>query len=159
MAAGQRLVSAPATGGTGPPYADDAPRRCVCRHFWSVAVPFSLVLAAQVGFLVHFVAFLMPRLGPAGTATAVSIAAGAAMLGRIALGLVIDRLDQRRVSAVSFASQAVALGLMLALPDRPEALYGGGLAVRPLGRQRHHAAVAHRASGVRRRGPSASSSA
>jgi MFS family permease len=97
------------------------------RHFWSVAIPFALVLAAQVGFLVHFVAFVMPRLGPAGTATAVSIAAVAAMLGRIGLGLVIDRLHQRRVSALSFASQAVALGLMLALPDRPEALYGGAL--------------------------------
>jgi len=109
-----------------PGYAD-AREALRSRHFWSVAIPFSLVLAAQVGFLVHFVAFMMPRLGAGGTATAVSIAAGSAMLGRIALGFVIDRVHQRRVSSLSFASQAVALGLMLALPDRPEALYGGSV--------------------------------
>ncbi|HST74153.1 MAG TPA: MFS transporter [Acetobacteraceae bacterium] len=124
MAAGQAPAAPVADGRAA--YAD-AREALRSRHFWSVAIPFSLVLAAQVGFLVHFVAFMMPRLGSGGTATAVSIAAGAAMLGRIALGLVIDRLHQRRVSAISFASQAVALGLMLALPERPEVLYGGAL--------------------------------
>jgi predicted MFS family arabinose efflux permease len=96
-------------------------------RFWSVAFPFALALAAQVGFLVHFVAFLQPRLGTAGTATAVAIVSGAALAGRLGLGLVIDRLNQRCAAAVSFASQGVALGLMLALPDWPAALYGGSL--------------------------------
>jgi cyanate permease len=82
-----------------------------------------LVLAAQVGFLVHLVALLRPRLGESGAAYAVAAAAMAAMLGRIGLGLIIDRLDQRRVSAASFASQAIGLGLIVMFPANPEVLY------------------------------------
>jgi MFS family permease len=92
-------------------------------RFWSVALPFALVLVAQVGFLVHLVALLLPPLGPSGAASAVAAAAMAAMLGRIGLGFVIERLDQRRVSAASFASQATALGVILAFPASPQALY------------------------------------
>jgi MFS family permease len=51
-------------------------------HLWSVALPFALVLAAQVGFLVHLVALLRPRLGESGAAYAVAAAAMAAMLDR-----------------------------------------------------------------------------
>jgi predicted MFS family arabinose efflux permease len=116
-----------ASAADGRPSYRDAREVLHSRHFWSVALPFSLVLAAQVGFLVHFVAFMLPRLGAGGTATAVSSAPASAVMGRNAHGLVNSRLHQRRVSALSFASQAVALGLMLALPDRPEALYGGSV--------------------------------
>ncbi len=94
-------------------------------RFWSISAPFALAIAAQVGFIVHQVAFLLPRLGPAGTGLAVGCAAFAAMVGRLALGAVVDRLNQRLASATSFASQAVGLGLLLLLPDRAAALYGG----------------------------------
>jgi MFS family permease len=94
-------------------------------HLWSVALPFALVLAAQVGFLVHLVAMLRPQLGASGAASAVAAAAIAAMLGRIGLGFFVDRLDQRRVSAASFASQAVGLLAILMFPTRPEVLYAG----------------------------------
>jgi hypothetical protein len=67
-------------------------------------------------------AFLQPTLGAVGTAGALSGVAVATMLGRLALALIIDRLDQRQASAASFVSQAVALGLMLAIPE-PAALY------------------------------------
>ena len=33
-------------------------------RFWSVALPFALVLAAQVGLIVHLVSFLLPRSEP-----------------------------------------------------------------------------------------------
>jgi predicted MFS family arabinose efflux permease len=125
IAAGHATVTTPVPDGRTAYH--DAREALRDRHFWSVAIPFALVLTAQIGFLMHFVAFLMPHLGAGGTAIAVSIVSGAAMLGRIGLGLVIDRLDQRLVSALSFISEVVALGLMLALPDRPEALYGGAL--------------------------------
>jgi predicted MFS family arabinose efflux permease len=92
---------------------------------WSISAPFALAIAAQVGFIVHQVAFLLPRLGPAGTGLAVGCAAFAAMAGRLVLGTVIDRLNQRLTSAASFISQAVGLGLLLALPDSPAALYVG----------------------------------
>lgn len=93
-------------------------------HFWSVALPFALALAAQVGLIVHLVSFLQPTLGPAGTATALALVSGAALTGRVLLATVIDRLHQRRVSAISVASQALALGVMLAWPQ-PALLYAG----------------------------------
>jgi predicted MFS family arabinose efflux permease len=97
-------------------------------RFWTVAAPFALAVAAQVGFIVHQVSFLLPRLGVDGTGLAVACTSGAAVLGRLALGLVIDRLDQRRVSAATFASQAAALLLMMALPDVSGILYLGSIA-------------------------------
>ena len=96
-------------------------------RFWSISLPFALALAAQVGFIVHQVAFLLPHLGSAGTGTALASTAVAATVGRLALATVVDRLHQRRVSSISFASQAAGLALMLALPDRSWALYAGSV--------------------------------
>lgn len=94
---------------------------------WSVAVPFALALAAQVGFIVHQLAFLQPHLGSGGAANAVAATAFAAAAGRLAMAPLIDRLDQRLASAASFASQAGGLALMLALPNQPAALYVGSI--------------------------------
>lgn len=93
-------------------------------RFWFIAMPFALGIAAQVGVIVHLVTLLMPRLGAHGTAIALSLVAVSAMAGRLGLGAIVDRLHQRRTSAASFASQALALGVILALGQRPEALYG-----------------------------------
>ena len=105
----------------------DASVRDVMRtwRFWSIAAPFALALAAQVGLIVHLVSFLMPRLGATGAATALALTSIAAVTGRLMLAGAIDRLHQRRAAAASFASQALGLLLMLALPHRPEALYAG----------------------------------
>lgn len=94
-------------------------------HFWSVALPFALAIAAQVGFIVHMVAFLLPSLGAAGTSIAVTSASLAAMLGRLALGAVIDGLSRRGSSAVCFLGQACGLGLLLAFPQSTVAVYAG----------------------------------
>ncbi len=96
-------------------------------HFWSVALPFALALAAQVGFIVHQVAFLLPRLGSDGAGIAIAATAIAAAAGRLAFAPMIDRMNQRVASAACFASQALGLGLMLALPDRHVALYVGSV--------------------------------
>jgi MFS family permease len=96
-------------------------------RFWSVTLPFALALAAQVGFIVHQVAFLLPHLGNQGAGVAIASTAVAATVGRLALAGVIDQLNQRLASAASFASQAAGLGLMLALPDVPAALYAGSV--------------------------------
>jgi MFS family permease len=103
------------------------------RRFWSVTLPFALALLAQVGFIIHMVAFLRPALGPVGTGAAVSLTSAAAMLGRLALGLIIDRIPQRLASSASFATQALGLAAMLGyafnLPEwgvsRETALYAG----------------------------------
>ncbi len=71
--------------------------------------------------------YLLPLLGTTGTPIALICTCVAAVVGRLALGLVIDQLPQRRVSAVFFASQAEALGLMTALPGHPAALYLGSI--------------------------------
>ncbi len=96
-------------------------------HFWSVALPFALALAAQVGFIVHQVAFLLPHLGNDGTGLAIAATAIAAAVGRLAVAPLIDRLNQRLASAASFVSQALGLGLMLVLPERPAAFYVGSV--------------------------------
>jgi MFS family permease len=77
--------------------------------FWTVTAPFALALLAQVGFLVHQIALLEPRMGRVSAGVAVAVTALAAVLGRLALGFVVDRTDQRVVGAASFLTQAGAL--------------------------------------------------
>ena len=96
-------------------------------HFWSLTAPFALAISAQVGFIVHQVAFLLPRLGADGTSLAIAGSSVAALGGRLGLGTVVDRLDQRRAAAMVFLTQASGLALMLALPDHKAALYAGSL--------------------------------
>ncbi len=85
--------------------------------FWTIAAPFALALTAQVGFLVHQVAFLAPTIGRETAGLAVAIASMAAVVGRVSFGFFIDRLDQRLVSALAFLSQAVALLAMTQTTD------------------------------------------
>jgi MFS family permease len=77
--------------------------------FLSVAIAFALVLFAQVGFIVHLIAYLDPLIGRAHATTAVALLTAMAMAGRVLFSTVIDRLNQRLASAISFTSQAVAL--------------------------------------------------
>jgi predicted MFS family arabinose efflux permease len=91
--------------------------------FWSVAGPFALGLCAQTGFLTHLVAFLQPRLGAA-TGIAMAASGIAAVLGRLALGSVTDRIDVRMASAASCV-QGGALVLMAFCPGWPPGLFLG----------------------------------
>lgn len=96
-------------------------------RFWWVAAPFALAISAQVGMMVVEVSYLLPLLGPAGTSLALMATSIAGAGGRLGLSAVIDRLDQRRVSAATFAGQAAALSLMVALPGHPAALNLGAV--------------------------------
>jgi hypothetical protein len=96
-------------------------------RFWSVALPFALALAAQVGLIVHLVSFLLPYLGAGGSATALALTSVAAVSGRFTLASMIDRLHQRLAAAASFATQATGIALMIGFAHRPEALYAGCL--------------------------------
>src|SRR5262245_49624697 len=86
-------------------------------RFWTVTAPFALALLAQVGFLVHQIAFLEPAIGRSQAAAAVALTVAMSILGRLALGTVIDRLNQRAASAVSLVTQAAALLLMTQTKD------------------------------------------
>jgi predicted MFS family arabinose efflux permease len=81
--------------------------------FLTVSIAFALVLLAQVGFIVHLISFLDPVIGRPRAAIAVALLTAMAMVGRVLFSTVIDRLNQRLASAISFASQAVALLIII----------------------------------------------
>ena len=83
------------------------------RAFLTVSIAFALVLFAQVGFIVHLISFLDPVIGREHAAIAVALLTAMAVVGRVLFSTVIDRLDQRLASAISFASQAVALAIII----------------------------------------------
>ncbi|MFO1081082.1 MAG: MFS transporter [Reyranellaceae bacterium] len=91
-------------------------------HFWSISAAFACVLASQVGFLTHLVPLIGDR-PQADPGLAVAINALAALGGRVVLGLVIDRLEPRRASALCFVVQVGAIAL-LARAEQPLAIYG-----------------------------------
>jgi MFS family permease len=80
--------------------------------FWSVAGPFALALTAQVGFLVHQIAFLEPTIGRSRAGLTVGVLTVMAIIGRLALGAATLRIDLRGVTALSLVSQAAALFAM-----------------------------------------------
>lgn len=96
--------------------------------FWTIAVPFALALAAQVGFIVHQISLLTPALGEARAALAVSATTVAALIGRLGFGLLADQWDPRVLSAWNIGIQAAALAAVAAFPT-PVVLYAGNLVV------------------------------
>jgi MFS family permease len=83
--------------------------------FLSVTAAFALVLFAQVGFIVHLISFLDPIIGRASATTAIALLTAMAVIGRVLFSTVIDRLNQRLASALSFLSQAAALLVLINL--------------------------------------------
>jgi MFS family permease len=81
--------------------------------FLSIAIAFALVLFAQVGFIVHLISFLDPVIGRHAAAIAMAALTAMAVVGRVLFSTVIDRLNQRLASALSFLSQAAALAIIV----------------------------------------------
>ncbi len=81
--------------------------------FMTLTIAFALVLFAQVGFIVHLISFLDPVIGRERAAVAVSLLTAMAVVGRLLFSTVIDRLNQRLASAISFVSQALALIILI----------------------------------------------
>jgi MFS family permease len=81
--------------------------------FLTVAIAFSLVLFAQVGFIVHLISFLDPLIGRESAAVAIALLTAMAVIGRLLFSTVIDQLNQRLASALSFVSQAAALAVVI----------------------------------------------
>jgi MFS family permease len=90
--------------------------------FWTITAPFALALLAQVGFIVHQIALLEPMMGRTLAALAVAVTTTMAVIGRLCLGLVVDRLDPRAATAVSLVTQAAAL-LAIAQTTDPAVLF------------------------------------
>src|SRR3954467_13418551 len=81
--------------------------------FLTAPIAFALVLFAQVGFIVHLISLLDPVIGRAPAATAVAVLTTMAVAGRVLFSTVIDRLNQRLASSISFVSQAAALAIII----------------------------------------------
>ncbi len=100
---------------------DDVQRRVWTRAsaartsaFWAILVAFVLALMAQTGFVLHQIAFLTDRLGSANQAAlALSVTALGSIMARFVVGQFADRMDKRRLAALLFTIQALAvLGLL-----------------------------------------------
>jgi predicted MFS family arabinose efflux permease len=131
---GIRDVGVVRASAAGPPTTPGEPTEVAGRgdtlrdkRFWSIAGPFALAIAAQVGMMVYQVSYLLPLLGVGGTSVALVCTSAAAAGGRLVLSAVIDHLDQRPVAAITFASQAAAVTLMISMPGSPSALYLGSI--------------------------------
>jgi cyanate permease len=85
--------------------------------FWTVCAPFALALLAQIGFIVHQIAILEPAMGRSLAALAVAVTTTMAVIGRLCLGMVVDRLDPRLATAASVATQAAALFVITQTAD------------------------------------------
>ena len=110
----------PLRASAGLPVADDAPSSSEIRAralrdigFLSVSAAFALVLFAQVGFIVHLIAFLDPVIGRSSATVAIAMLTAMAVVGRVLFSTVIDRLNQRLASALSFVSQALAFAVII----------------------------------------------
>lgn len=78
-------------------------------HYWTIAGPLMLAIMVQVAFIVHQASILLPVLGLQGAAAAVLLTAAMAASSRIAMGFIVDRLDQRTLGAVLLTVQAISL--------------------------------------------------
>jgi MFS family permease len=126
---GRRSPASPAGADGGDALPTFGGRGAVLRDvgFWTIALGFALALVVQVGYLVHQISFLLPALGTSATGIAVSAASVAAMIGRLGMGAIIDRLEPRAVSAASFSLQSAALLLMAFGGGAPATLYVGSI--------------------------------
>ncbi len=113
--------AAPATAPSQIAATGEASRAAIVRRwaFWTITVGFALALTAQVGVIVHLIVLLEPKLGRANAGFAVSLMTFMSMTGRFSLGMVIDRLNPRWVTAISLASQAGALFTILQIDSVP----------------------------------------
>jgi MFS family permease len=93
--------------------------------FWTITLPFALVLLAQIGFIVHMISFMEPMIGRERASLAMSLMTAMAVVGRVIFGFLINRLNQRAASAVLFVSQALALLAMVHMPGEA-ALFASG---------------------------------
>jgi len=112
--AGMSLASGGSASGAGTA-APAQSRRVLLANaaFWTMVLPIAIALLAQMGFIIHQVTFLEPLIGRASAGLAVTIMAAMAVVGRLSLGLFVDRLDPRLACAASMTSQAAALFVLL----------------------------------------------
>ena len=86
------------------------------RLLWSTTTGFALALTVQIGFITHHVKLAEPVLGAQGAGLLVSAAGVAALIGRMILVRIVDRVDVRRLAAGILLLQTLALIAIAATP-------------------------------------------
>jgi len=94
------------------------------QRFVTISAAFALGLFAQVGLFAHLVTRLAPEFGANGAATAISLTTVCAVVGRTALGWLLENRDRRKAASVNFAVQACGTALLMWGSGGP-ALLGG----------------------------------
>jgi hypothetical protein len=89
-----------------------------------VTALFAIGWLAQVAFLSQQMPLLVPKVGVASATAAVALTTAASLAGRLALSLVVDRIDHRAATAGSFLVQAAGMALLL-VSDAPAAVLAG----------------------------------
>ena len=107
------LTSAGRAAGATVPAAHSRKALLANATFWTMVLPIAIALLAQMGFIIHQVTFLEPMIGRYAAGLAVTVMAAMAVVGRLSLGLFVDRLDPRLACAASMTSQAAALFVLL----------------------------------------------
>jgi MFS family permease len=107
------LTAGRASGAAAAPAAHSRKALLANATFWTMVLPIAIALLAQMGFIIHQVTFLEPMIGRYAAGLAVTIMAAMAVVGRLSLGLFVDRLDPRLACAASMTSQAAALFVLL----------------------------------------------
>lgn len=85
----------------------------------SATAGFALGLLVQIGFITHHVALARPALGLAGAGLLVSATGLAALLGRIVLARIVDRVDVRRLATRIMVVQTFVMALLAIGPATP----------------------------------------
>lgn len=80
--------------------------------FWTLVLPITGALSAQAGFIVHQISILQLHVGPTLAAFAVSVTTFSALIGRLMMGAIVDRVDKRLFGASCFAVQGIGIGLV-----------------------------------------------
>ena len=70
-------------------------------------------MLAQISFIAHQAAFLVPTLGLKEAGWVVSVTALSALVGRFSVGLVIDRIDRRGATSANLAVQIAGMIVLL----------------------------------------------
>lgn len=82
------------------------------RGFLSIVGSFCIGYAVQVGFLIHLITYLSPRVGEIAAGWCIVAISIAAVVGRVGTGFVIDSIDRRGAACANFAVQIAALVLL-----------------------------------------------
>ena len=90
-------------------------RRAILREprYLTMVGAFSLAMLAQISFIAHQVAFLVPTLGLKSAGVAVSATSLSALIGRLSVGLIIDKVNRRGATAAILCVQIASMIVLL----------------------------------------------